>query len=143
MFTQAISPQYPPLVWQPSTVPKQAKAWDLRNVAYVRVLRRTSTAGSAGNVLDTHQNGWVQVFPPLRRARTVLSETALRFLLKVADGTHPFRPTLSTGKEGLQLTLKRLLKNTVPGKGQIWAPVPLEWKRQNWACPQSPPGHLS
>lgn len=35
MFTQAISPQYPPVVWQPSTAPKQAKAWGLRNVAYV------------------------------------------------------------------------------------------------------------
>lgn len=56
MFTQVISPQYPPLVWQPCAVPKQAKAWDLRNAAHVHVLKMTADY-FVSNVLDTRQRG--------------------------------------------------------------------------------------
>jgi len=58
-----------------------------------------------------HTPEWMGLSRPSTQKRKDSTETAPLFLLKVADGAHPFRPTLSTGKEGLQLTL--LLNNTV------------------------------
>lgn len=56
MFTQVISPQYLPWVWQPRAVPKQAKAWDPRNVAHVNVLKMICPECLIGNVLDIHKD---------------------------------------------------------------------------------------